>query len=379
MALLVGSALAAGGAAYRKHARAREALQELEVARGLPWNEAIPRLEAIARSDAPERTRFLALARLTVIHLDRNENAPTLAAGDAAMELALELRAAAGAPVDPEVASAEAEARVRRGLARAGTGQGALAQEDYETAVVVDPRCANAWICLGCSRHRRGDVAGAIADTTRALEVEPHHRNALWNRALFYRIQGDDDAAEKDLRLLESVDPNGHEAPRLLAYLHERRLDFALVATEAARWLANSHGDPYARYVLGKALFEVGELEKARTHLELAALSHTDWQNARAHLGIVRLALGDADVAHALVDQAFAIVPRGGGNLFLARALVREAEGDRDGACADARACLDADEDTTSYGVPQRAWALLGRLGVHSGGRARRTAVERFE
>lgn len=63
---------------------------------------------------------------------------------------------------------------VRRGLTRFGKGDLAGALADYSRAIELDPQMAEAFINRGKARKIRGDLDGAIEDYERALAIDPH-------------------------------------------------------------------------------------------------------------------------------------------------------------------------------------------------------------
>lgn len=60
---------------------------------------------------------------------------------------------------------------------------------------------------IGYGLQETGDLAGAIAQYTEAIRVNPNYRRAYYNRALAYQKQGDNDQAEADYRQVIRIDP----------------------------------------------------------------------------------------------------------------------------------------------------------------------------
>ncbi len=88
-------------------------------------------------------------------------------------------------------------------LANLGTVQFSLAMRNrdrealrkaldyFERAVAADPRYAGGYNGLGAIRSLNGDREGAIQAWSKAVELEPDHRFALYNLGKAYLVQGD--------------------------------------------------------------------------------------------------------------------------------------------------------------------------------------------
>jgi tetratricopeptide (TPR) repeat protein len=84
------------------------------------------------------------------------------------------------------------------GLARKAKGDldGAIA--DYSKAIEINPRYAEAFVNRGVARKAKGDLSGAIADYDKALALDPGLKEAYNNRGLARQLQGSLDPAIAD-------------------------------------------------------------------------------------------------------------------------------------------------------------------------------------
>ncbi len=92
-----------------------------------------------------------------------------------------------------------AEAYTGRGVARDRQGNIARALEDHDRAVELKPDDTPIRPNRGATRLKAKDLAGALADYTRALEIDSNWTEIRLKRATIYINQGKIDEAERDL------------------------------------------------------------------------------------------------------------------------------------------------------------------------------------
>src|SRR5712691_1010238 len=83
-------------------------------------------------------------------------------------------------------------------LALAAYAPNASAQHDHT---------ARKYLRQGIERFSKGDIAGAIADYDRALNVDPRFAEAYFNRGKAKRAQGDLDGAISDYERAAELEP----------------------------------------------------------------------------------------------------------------------------------------------------------------------------
>jgi len=85
------------------------------------------------------------------------------------------------------------------------------AEADYTTAIQLNPNHATAYFNRGRAREVRGDLAGAIADYTAALRADPRNIKACYNRGWVRQQQGDLPGAAADYARALALAPPGWE------------------------------------------------------------------------------------------------------------------------------------------------------------------------
>jgi len=82
---------------------------------------------------------------------------------------------------DQEARSQTASSHNRTGMCYARLGDHAEARREFETAISIDPRLADAHCNLGNVLRQLGDLDGAAASYDRVLEIEPERLDARLN------------------------------------------------------------------------------------------------------------------------------------------------------------------------------------------------------
>lgn len=86
------------------------------------------------------------------------------------------------------------------------------ALQDFNEALKLAPRRAQAWTNRGAMYARKKEYDRAIADHTRAIELDNNQPDAWYNRGLAYELKGDKQRAISDYRQALRVNPNDNDA-----------------------------------------------------------------------------------------------------------------------------------------------------------------------
>lgn len=96
-------------------------------------------------------------------------------------------------------------------------------QEKYEQAIDIlnqaidsEPDNADAWNLLGYASRKEGNLAVSEEAYSKALRIDPNHKDALEYQGELFLMLGDKAAAGSNLAKLESLCPNGCEQLEML-------------------------------------------------------------------------------------------------------------------------------------------------------------------
>lgn len=126
---------------------------------------------------------------------------------------------------------------VTRGYAYSGKRQYDLAIADFTRAIQLNSDLASTYVDRGMSYTLNGQYDLAIADYNRAIQLKPDNAFAYSNRGLAYTLKGQDDLAIADFNRAIQLKPDDAFAygSRSIAYAHLGKCDLA--ATDAAQAL----------------------------------------------------------------------------------------------------------------------------------------------
>jgi tetratricopeptide (TPR) repeat protein len=217
---------------------------------------------------------------------------------------------------------------------------GAIA--DATKAIEVDAKCADAWFNRARAKAGKRDAAGAVEDYTRAIEMDPKLPGAYVNRGIQKRALGDVDAAIADYSKAIEVSPRYAFAFRNRGVAKAGKGDFegAIADYDKAIEIRPKYFEAYndrglAHYNRREYPAAVDDYAKAMELAPKEALYVVNRANAKA-------ATGDLDGALADHDAAIALDPSNA-RAYYFRADVRGRKGDKKGALADYDKAIELD------------------------------------
>jgi len=114
-----------------------------------------------------------------------------------------------------------ADAFHNRGIAWANKGEPDRAIADYDAAIRLDPRDSSPYAGRAVERSIKGDYPGAAADLDTAIKLDPKAAGAYFGRGRVRFYRGEWAGAVADLDQAGKLDPNAYTA--LWSYLARRR------------------------------------------------------------------------------------------------------------------------------------------------------------
>jgi protein O-mannosyl-transferase len=163
----------------------------------------------------------------------------------------------------------------------------------WEEASRLAPERVRPYIDLGVMAAMRGDGQAAGANFDRAVALEPHNPEALYNRGKLRLDAGDIAGAATDLESAVATDPTIARTRINLAIVRIRQGNLADAEAQLRAALAIDPGDPRALTNLGEVLRARGHADEAIALYRQALASDATYTHAAARLGVALEALGD--------------------------------------------------------------------------------------
>jgi tetratricopeptide (TPR) repeat protein len=275
----------------------------------------------LARSSRPTLNRTIAAGAFIAIALC------TSGAASAQQSVSWTRCNASAAPLDFQISSCTtviALARYNRGYAYFDKGDYAHAIADYDDAIRLDPRNADAFNMRGLAYQKRGENDRAIADFDEAIRIDPNNSIFFNNRGSAYYEQGDYSRGNADFDEAIRLNPRNADA------LNNRC------------WMRAIAGQ------LQDALADCNESLRLRLRRPEALDSR----------GFAYLKLGRLDDAIDDYDAGLMQSPRNAQSLY-GRGMAKLQKGDRAGGSADVAAARAIKADIAEQ---------FARLGIPAGG-----------
>jgi tetratricopeptide (TPR) repeat protein len=225
-----------------------------------------------------------------------------------------------------------------------------------EEVLQKDPNHVEAHVLKGTILFSGGDRAGALAELTKAVEINPRRVESLMGLALYYRETGDAakaeevyqralqiddrsalahleyarffvrqnrmDKAEEQFRRAVEVDGQNREAHRTLVSFYIQQKQFDRAETAARAYAALDAGQPEGTAVLGDFYSQIGRPDDAARAFQETIAKFPDYTQARYRLGELLMQKGDAAGASAQAEEVLKKNPNDKQALLL-RARVR--------------------------------------------------------
>lgn len=181
------------------------------------------------------------------------------------------------------------------------------AQANFEAALRAFPGYPSALDARGVVKRLRGDLPGAIADATAAVEGSTTTEHLIH---LGEAQEAASRAADAAATFAQAERAGRRSDPRALALFyanHDRDHEAAVML--ARREVSSRADDVYAQDVLAWALLRAGHLEEAASLCDRARRLGTHEARFSYHAGMIALALGHREEASTLLRDALRMNP----------------------------------------------------------------------
>ncbi len=212
----------------------------------------------------------------------------------------------------------------------------------------------------GNAKHEKGDLDGAIADFTKAIELDPGYAWAYGRRGNAKQAKGDFDGAIGDYTKAIELKPDYADAYGCRGQTKEFKgdLDGAIADCTKAIELRPNYAEAYG--ARGNAKADKGDLDGAIADYTKTIALKPDSEGAYTGRGMAKQAKGDAAGALGDYNKALELNPKDVGALDNRGSLRYDAH-DFTNALADFRKVLEL---YSSIDFPRfRVWLIRARLG----------------
>ena len=235
---------------------------------------------------------------------------------------------------------------LNRGKAKEAKGLYDEAIADYTRAIELDPKDANAFVNRGNAKYLKRNHDEAIADYTKAIDLDPKSGGAWTGRGnAKYRMRSYDEAIVDYTRAIE-LDPNSAVAWTGRGNAKEQKLQYDEAISDHTKaielhpkWAGAYTGRGYANE--GKGLYD----ESIADHTKAIGLD-PKWAVARNGRGIANYRKGLYDEAIADYDKAIDLDPKDA-MPFSNRGVAKDAKRLYDEAIADFTKAIERDPKCT--------------------------------
>jgi tetratricopeptide (TPR) repeat protein len=236
----------------------------------------------------------------------------------------------------------EANGYNERGIAKGVKGDidGAIA--DFTRAIELHPKYSTAYTNRGLAKKNKGDLNGAIADCTRAIELDPKDAGAYSNRGIAKQAQGDLNGAIADYTRALELDPKYAKgyANRGIAKEEKGDMEGAIADCTRAIKLDPRYAPAYSTRGLAKK--NKGDLNEAITDYTRAVELDPKYANAYYNRGLAKVGKGDIDGAIADYTRVIELDAKDA-VAYNERGIAKQTQGNLNEAMADYTRAVELD------------------------------------
>ncbi|BAY23782.1 TPR domain protein [Calothrix sp. NIES-2100] len=227
-----------------------------------------------------------------------------------------------------------ANAYVSRGIVRDDLNDKQGALQDYNQAIELDPQYAIAYYNRGIVRDDLSDEQGALKDYNQAIELDPKYVNAYINRGIVRKNLGDKQGALQDYNQAIALDPKDADAYYNRGNLRKSLGDKQIALKDYNQAIALNPKYALAYYGRGIVRNDLGDKQGAIQDYNQTITLNPKYVDAYYARGNVRDDLGEKQGALQDFNQAIELDPKYV-NAYINRGIVRKNLGDKQGALQD--------------------------------------------
>jgi putative PEP-CTERM system TPR-repeat lipoprotein len=187
-----------------------------------------------------------------------------------------------------------------RGLARCAmhARDATLARSQMQSAIKIAPTDIENWILQGEIELDQNDLKAAEKSFSRALAIEPEHRNALVKHALIALATQQQALAQKDLDVLKKTAPKSAEMLFLDASFKYHQGKYQAALPPVQELLGQQSGHVQTNMLAGLILYETKSYQQAIAHFSKVVKRLPGRLDARKYLASAQLLAGDSAAAY---------------------------------------------------------------------------------
>ena len=197
------------------------------------------------------------------------------------------------------------------GIAKKAKGDldGAIA--DYSKAIEINPRYAEAFASRGLARKTKGNLDGAIADYDNAIALNPRLKEAYNNRGLARQLNGSLDAAIADFDKALALDPHYAGAHYNRASAARAKGDLKLAIAELTKAIESPPNDHLSETYNNRGTIRHESGDNVGAVADFTKAIEIDSKNvfAYANRGYALILLNEDTEAHKDFEQVLKINP----------------------------------------------------------------------
>jgi tetratricopeptide (TPR) repeat protein len=237
-------------------------------------------------------------------------------------------------PTAPPGTDPKITAAISDGLAKQGKGDLAGAIADFTQAITLDPGYAQAYSYRAAARQAKGDLDGALSDDDQLLTLQPKNAGGFCQRGFIKQSKNDPDGAIADYTQAIALDPKAFIAYYNRGLIKEQKGDYDGAITDYNQALELSPRLAGAYYNRGNAKSDKVDYDGAIADYTRALEINPNIALAYCNRALAEQDSGNLDAAFADYNQSLSL----DSTLAVAyynRGLIKEQRNDLDGSIAD--------------------------------------------